>query len=57
MVGDSAVDVLTARNAGVRAIGVTYGFAPEGLTDAPPDALLDDLRRLPTLLPLAPRPS
>ena len=28
MVGDSQVDVLTARNAGMWSIGVTYGFAP-----------------------------
>lgn len=40
MVGDSAVDVSTARNAGVRVCGVTYGFAPETLRDAPPDVVV-----------------
>ncbi len=47
MVGDSAVDVKTARNAGIAAAGVTYGFQPETLTADPPDLLLSDLRELP----------
>lgn len=47
MVGDSAVDVQTARSAGVRACGVTFGFQPEGFTVHPPDVLIDDLRELP----------
>ena len=46
MVGDSAVDVLTARNAKVRSCGVTWGFQPETFADAPPDILVDDLRTL-----------
>ena len=29
MVGDSHVDIRTARNAGVQACGVSYGFQPE----------------------------
>lgn len=41
MVGDSAVDVATARNAGVRCCGVTYGFQPETLADPAPDLLVD----------------
>jgi phosphoglycolate phosphatase len=36
-VGDSAIDVRTARAAGVQAVGVTYGFQPESLNAAPPD--------------------
>jgi len=47
MVGDSATDVRTARNAGVRAIGVTYGISPESLGEAPPDVLLDSMAELP----------
>lgn len=47
MVGDSSVDVLTARNAGVRAVGVTYGLKPATLHEAPPDVLLDTLADLP----------
>jgi phosphoglycolate phosphatase len=40
-VGDSAVDVRTARNAGVPVIGVTYGFQPEGLETERPDWVVD----------------
>ena len=46
MVGDSAVDILTARNARIRACGVTYGFQPDSFKDAPPDLLVDDLGQL-----------
>jgi phosphoglycolate phosphatase len=46
MVGDSSVDILTARNAGVRACGVTYGFQPETLTDPAPDILVDRMEDL-----------
>ena len=46
MVGDSAVDMQTARNAGVMACGVSYGFQPESLLIHPPDLLVDDLRQL-----------
>lgn len=41
MVGDSQNDTLTAKNAGMWSIGVTYGFAPEGFRHAPPDVLVD----------------
>lgn len=43
MVGDSAVDIRTARNAGVVACGVTYGFQPETFAEEPPDLLVDRL--------------
>jgi len=46
MVGDSAVDMRTARNANVQACGVTYGFQPESLKETPPDILVNDLREL-----------
>ncbi len=46
MVGDSAIDVQTARNAGVRCCGVTYGFQPETLADPAPDLLVDRLEEL-----------
>ena len=41
MVGDSSVDVVTGRNAGLWTCGVTYGFAPHTLGEAPPDVTLD----------------
>jgi phosphoglycolate phosphatase len=46
MVGDSAIDVRTGRAAGVRTVGVRYGFDPEGLRREAPDLLVDDLREL-----------
>lgn len=50
MVGDSSTDVLTARNAGVRCVGVSYGISPESLKDEPPDFLVDSMLELPGLL-------
>lgn len=41
MVGDSEIDVLTARNAGMYSLGLTYGFAPHTLATVPPDVLVD----------------
>jgi phosphoglycolate phosphatase len=41
MVGDSSVDVITGRNAGLWTCGVTYGFAPHTLCEAPPDVTID----------------
>ncbi len=46
LVGDSAIDVRTGRAAGVRTVGVTYGFDPASLKASPPDLLIDDLREL-----------
>jgi phosphoglycolate phosphatase len=43
MVGDSYVDIQTARNAGVASCGVTYGFQPETFREFPPDVLVDGL--------------
>lgn len=49
MIGDSAVDIQTARNAGIKACGVTYGFQPETLAAEPPDFLIDRFEDLPTV--------
>ena len=46
MVGDSHVDVATARNAGVAAAGVNFGFQPDTFYLAPPDFVCDDMRDL-----------
>ena len=41
MIGDSQVDVETARNAGAWSLGCTFGFGPRTLTETPPDVLVD----------------
>lgn len=46
MIGDSPVDVQTARAAGVRVAGVTWGLDPDGLRQERPDRLVDDPRQL-----------
>jgi len=46
MVGDSGVDVETARNAGVAACGVTFGLSPHTVRAAEPDYLIDAMAEL-----------
>ncbi len=46
MIGDSSVDVRTARAAGVRIAGVTWGLVPDDLVREQPDRLIDDPRDL-----------
>lgn len=46
MVGDSSVDIQTARNAGVYSVGLTYGLQPESLREVPPSLLLDRMEDL-----------
>jgi phosphoglycolate phosphatase len=41
MIGDSKVDVETARNAGTWALGCAFGFGPQNLMQTPPDVLVD----------------
>jgi len=41
LVGDSDVDVKTARNAGVWCLGCGFGLSPETLATAGPDAVVD----------------
>ena len=41
MIGDSDVDVRTARNAGAWVLGCTFGLATESLLEAGPDVLVD----------------
>jgi len=50
MIGDSAVDVLTGRNAGVLTCGVTYGYATETFKDAQPDFLIERFSELERLV-------
>jgi phosphoglycolate phosphatase len=49
VVGDSEIDVQTARNAGVRVVGVSYGLGSDRLRDHPPDLLIDSLVELAAL--------
>jgi phosphoglycolate phosphatase len=46
MVGDSGVDVQTARNARVIACGVSWGFQPETFAAYPPDMVVDNMTEL-----------
>ena len=50
IVGDSSVDVITGRNANLWTCGVTYGFAPHTLCEAPPDVTIDKPHELARLL-------
>jgi phosphoglycolate phosphatase len=45
-VGDSAVDVRTARNAGVACCGVTFGFQPDTFAEEPPDFTVDRMEKM-----------
>ncbi len=50
IIGDSSIDVLTGRNAGLWTCGVTYGFAPHTLEQVPADVLIETPRELGELL-------
>ena len=51
MVGDSAVDIQTARNAAIRSVGVSWGFrSREELKQAGADHIADTVEELTTLL-------
>jgi len=50
MIGDSEVDVQTARNAGTLAAAVNYGFGAHDRASYPADIYLDRLTDLPPLL-------
>jgi phosphoglycolate phosphatase len=52
MIGDSDVDVLTARRCGVRALGCLFGLAPQSLLAAEPDLTVDHASQWPAVLDL-----
>ena len=56
-VGDSEVDVQTARNSGTWVCGVTYGFGSHSFTEFPPDLVVDNLTELVPHLSTAPAPN
>jgi len=53
MIGDSDVDVLTARRCGARSLGCAYGLAPQSLAAAAPDATVNHPSEWPVALGLA----
>jgi phosphoglycolate phosphatase len=50
MVGDSFVDVQTARNARIVCVGCTWGFQPESLVTHPPDWMIEHMNELPAIV-------
>jgi phosphoglycolate phosphatase len=50
MIGDSSIDVLTGRNAGMWTCGVMYGFAPHTLKEVTADVVVDTPSELGELL-------
>jgi phosphoglycolate phosphatase len=50
IIGDSDVDIITAQNAGVYSLAVTYGLAPHTLEDVTPDMLIDHPQELAKVL-------
>jgi phosphoglycolate phosphatase len=50
MIGDSMVDVLTARNAGAWSLGCHFGFGPQNLMEIPPDIVVDSAADWPAAL-------
>jgi phosphoglycolate phosphatase len=50
MIGDSDVDIMTARNAGVWSMGCTFGLSPHTLAAVPPDCLVDSPAEWPLAL-------
>jgi phosphoglycolate phosphatase len=50
IIGDSSVDVLTGRNAGLWTCGVTYGFAPQSLAEVAPDVVVETPQELAEVL-------
>lgn len=50
MVGDTAIDIKAAKDAGIKSVGVTYGFLGKDISKEEPDFLIDELSELPDLL-------
>lgn len=50
MVGDTGYDILAGKSAGVKTIGVTFGFEGEKIKDHNPDFVINKLEELLPLL-------
>ncbi|MBI2086378.1 HAD hydrolase-like protein [Candidatus Daviesbacteria bacterium] len=46
MVGDTGDDILAGKNAGVKTVGVTYGFLGKDIAQYNPDFIIDDIEEL-----------
>jgi phosphoglycolate phosphatase len=57
IVGDSEIDLKTARAAGLRAVLVTYGYSSVPVATLKPDAVINDLHELVAGLALLPEPN
>lgn len=50
MVGDGDADIIAAKAAGIKTIGVTWGFGQENLLKAKPDKIANNLKELKNIL-------
>lgn len=50
MVGDTDHDIMAGKNAGVRTVGVTFGFWGKSIKETKPDYIIDDLTELEEIL-------
>lgn len=50
MVGDTDFDILAGKAAGIKTVGVTYGFFGKSIKDEKPDYLIDNIEELIKLL-------
>lgn len=46
MVGDTDHDIMAGKNAGIKTVGVTYGFSGKDIKEVNPDFLVDNLEEL-----------
>lgn len=52
MVGDTENDILAGKNAGIKTVGVTYGWIGKNIKNSKPDFVIDDIEELPKVLKL-----
>lgn len=57
MAGDTAHDIIAGQAMGMRTVGATYGFGPDAVRAANPDALIDSIAELPAALGILQAPS
>lgn len=50
IIGDTAIDIIAGRNAGIQTVGVTYGFDGPAIADQNPDYVIASLAELPALM-------